>query len=646
MKVPLRTRTATCSCASRNGTPSRTRASPAAVGLYVLEANPRASRTVPFVAKATGVPLVDHACRLLLGEKLEDLGLPERAGAGPDRQAAAGPLSFVGNAASSILTAGPEPAAVSSVDLAGREPRKRVVRALAIRAQNREPACAPVQALVEEATGDLRDDFDELTFLARAARARLGALVAELDGAGDALHAGSGAAVKAVALDQVRRYDALLARLAQAGARAAGPPDRRRLAELSVEQASLADLARTLQALVGPLVSACDWQSPPFLSSTRAGTGPRAARITPHWNDYKRDRHLDAAAYERAYVAELVDGPADARALLTSCGMAAFTTILAFLGAKRHLDGPVVIGRGLYHETKLLLRRAVGDRIDEVDEADTDEVLRAIAELRPGAIFLDSLCNTTWAPMPDLQAVVRFLHAQQSGPQGLDAVLVVDNTGLGASCQPLARLGAQPSPRVIVFESLLKYAQLGLDRVNAGVIVARGGDAEALSSYREHLGTNVADVAAGCLPPPDRSVLERRLHRLGRNADRLAECLHDAALRLPVEIVHPSLPAHPAYARARRLRFRGGCVSIAYEPADVSRLGPRLLETAIFEARRRRVTLVGGSSFGFDATRIYLTAAPADCGEPFVRIAAGTENRLEIERVGEVLARALRRTLG
>jgi len=46
--------------------------------VYVLEANPRASRTIPFVAKATGVPLVDHACRLLLGEQLADLGLPER----------------------------------------------------------------------------------------------------------------------------------------------------------------------------------------------------------------------------------------------------------------------------------------------------------------------------------------------------------------------------------------------------------------------------------------------------------------------------------------------------------------------------------------------------------------------------------------
>jgi carbamoyl-phosphate synthase large subunit len=47
--------------------------------LFVLEANPRASRTVPFVSKATGIPLVDHACRLLLGASLADLDLSERA---------------------------------------------------------------------------------------------------------------------------------------------------------------------------------------------------------------------------------------------------------------------------------------------------------------------------------------------------------------------------------------------------------------------------------------------------------------------------------------------------------------------------------------------------------------------------------------
>jgi carbamoyl-phosphate synthase large subunit len=44
--------------------------------LYVIEANPRASRTVPFVSKAVGLPLAKLACRLVLGERLADLGLP------------------------------------------------------------------------------------------------------------------------------------------------------------------------------------------------------------------------------------------------------------------------------------------------------------------------------------------------------------------------------------------------------------------------------------------------------------------------------------------------------------------------------------------------------------------------------------------
>jgi carbamoyl-phosphate synthase large subunit len=45
-------------------------------GLYVLEVNPRASRTVPFASKAIGVNLVEGACRLAAGERLRDLGLP------------------------------------------------------------------------------------------------------------------------------------------------------------------------------------------------------------------------------------------------------------------------------------------------------------------------------------------------------------------------------------------------------------------------------------------------------------------------------------------------------------------------------------------------------------------------------------------
>ena len=44
--------------------------------IYIIEADPRASRTVPFVSKATGVPLAKMAARIMAGERIADLGLP------------------------------------------------------------------------------------------------------------------------------------------------------------------------------------------------------------------------------------------------------------------------------------------------------------------------------------------------------------------------------------------------------------------------------------------------------------------------------------------------------------------------------------------------------------------------------------------
>ena len=50
-------------------------------GLHVIEANPRASRTVPFVSKAIGLPVAKLACRIMLGERIADLGLPRASAA-------------------------------------------------------------------------------------------------------------------------------------------------------------------------------------------------------------------------------------------------------------------------------------------------------------------------------------------------------------------------------------------------------------------------------------------------------------------------------------------------------------------------------------------------------------------------------------
>jgi len=47
--------------------------------VYVLEVNPRASRTVPFVSKAIGVPLAKLAAKIMAGKRLKDLGFTEEA---------------------------------------------------------------------------------------------------------------------------------------------------------------------------------------------------------------------------------------------------------------------------------------------------------------------------------------------------------------------------------------------------------------------------------------------------------------------------------------------------------------------------------------------------------------------------------------
>ena len=42
--------------------------------VYVIEVNPRSSRTVPYISKVTGIPMVDLATKIMLGETLKSLG--------------------------------------------------------------------------------------------------------------------------------------------------------------------------------------------------------------------------------------------------------------------------------------------------------------------------------------------------------------------------------------------------------------------------------------------------------------------------------------------------------------------------------------------------------------------------------------------
>ncbi len=500
-------------------------------------------------------------------------------------------------------------------------------------ARRRWPAPA---GLLAAALADLDADFGELLWLCASAEERLAELGAELVEA--CPYRETHELVMRGIFSSRRRYRAIARRLRlmRVDCGCAGPSSSF-VDELTAQRAALADRLRAEQAVLAALLTAADWQSPSFLHSLMPAAGSQVGRITAHWNDYKRDRHLEGEAYERRYLEAMVDGSGELRALLTGCGMAAFTTIVSFLMLEGKLCAPVIAGTGIYHETRLLLERALPGRVRFVDEGDTAALLRAIDEARPSAVFLDSLSNTKRMPLPELAPVMEQL-------QGTDTYLIVDNTGLSVACQPFALAGQ--SVRLLVFESLLKYAQLGLDRVNAGVIIARADDGERLDDYREHLGTNIADIAVHALPRPDRPALERRLRRLQRNALFLAQRLTRQA-PTGVSIIYPGLCSHPCAKVAASLEFRGSCLSISFRERE--RDGDRglvreraLVQAAVAEAATREVQLLAGSSFGFDTTRIYLTAATAERGEPFIRIAAGTEHRLALEALAEVLARAIR----
>lgn len=60
--------------------------------LYVLEVNPRSSRTVPFLSKITGVPIVDWATQVILGRKWEEIGIPRGLWPVSDRVAVKAPV--------------------------------------------------------------------------------------------------------------------------------------------------------------------------------------------------------------------------------------------------------------------------------------------------------------------------------------------------------------------------------------------------------------------------------------------------------------------------------------------------------------------------------------------------------------------------
>lgn len=391
---------------------------------------------------------------------------------------------------------------------------------------------------------------------------------------------------------------------------------------------------RLLLADFASLMIASDWQSPSYNFSLCSQAGRQTGKITGTVNDYKRDVHLDERVYEKEYIRQYIDARFKFRlsAFLVASGQAAFQTILTYLESEGKLHGNVLSGQASYFQYKQILKGTFGKNLIEVTEDDTKGILASIKKYKPKAVFLDSLCNSSQISVPDIAAIMKFICRESRK----EIYFIVDNTCLSVYCQPFNWRIINRNVHLVTFESLNKYHQFGLDRVTAGIIVCHTRDAAGIYEYRKHAGTNISDFSLFCLPRPKRELLEIRLQRHQKNALSLAQFLDSGK----VQVIYPGLPQHPGYPILKKRGFFGSFLNLNLKNNNPIQI-KSFIRKAINIAKKEKVSLVVGTSFGLNTTRIYLTSLWTKYGRPFLRISAGTESLKELEKLKSVFKKAL-----
>ena len=390
-------------------------------------------------------------------------------------------------------------------------------------------------------------------------------------------------------------------------------------------------LLRYWAVFAGGLTISADWQSPGFVHSLISEAGRQTGKIKGTINDYKRDVHLDEKEFEEMFLKEYVTAKNKyfLKSYLTNSGQAAFQTILTYFLSENKLKGKVLVGKSSYFQYKQILAGTYGRNLIEAEETDTKGVLDRVEDDSISAIFLDSLCNSATISVPDLETIISYLNKNIKH----NLYLIIDNTCLSVFCQPF-NLKKNRKIHLLTFESLNKYYQFGLDRVTAGIIVCENKDAGGIFEYRKHAGTNITDSSVYALPRPKRKILAKRIERHQRNAMKLAEYLSQV------------IPGRAGESKIKKIIYpgQGSFLNIRFKQKyNTPGVMIKFLNTVISTAKKQNVNIIGGTSFGLNTTRIYLTAIWSKYSAPFLRISAGTEDILEVNKICEVFAEAIRR---
>src|SRR3989338_2750158 len=412
--------------------------------------------------------------------------------------------------------------------------------------------------------------------------------------------------------------------------------------KIRAEKHQYQDLVRIITKLSAALITATDWQSPSFDFSLSPAAGRQTGKISGTVNDYKRDVHLDEKYYEEAYVREYIDAKYKffLKAYLTNSGQAAFQTILTYLSSENKIAGKVMVGRSSYFQYKQILKGIFGWKTILIPEMNNKVIMERIRKEKPGVIFIDSLTNSAEIAVPDLNSILDYIYRTAEK----DIYIIIDNTCLAVSCQPFLLRKTNKKVHLITFESLNKYYQFGLDLVTAGVIICDNREAGGIFEYRKHAGTNISDTSVYALPKPNRKLLKKRLNKHQRNAQELAKYLSETDRQGDKieKIIYPGLDNHPAYDWSKELEFKGSFLNIKFkEQYDNPKYMKKLMDLVIKTGRQKEVNIIGGTSFGLNTTRIYLTSLLTKFGKPFLRVSLGTEDYLTLTKIKAVFGKVI-----
>ena len=397
-----------------------------------------------------------------------------------------------------------------------------------------------------------------------------------------------------------------------------------------------------------------EWQSISYESSKRAQIYRSEELGYKGILGYKRVHYPALISYEKDFVKEFFENNeknSSLISLMTNSGQGAFLTIREMIAIAVPKSPSVLLSPHTYYETRTLVSNACGWRSVFFECDNESSILQQVQKERPDVLMLEPYYCSETVSFLDVHFLVNALNNIKIDKK---LYVVIDSTMMSGAIQPFNAYFTNPNVEVILFESMIKYREFGIDRVNAGFVVAPKKFLRRLINSRAITGTILDEISLNLLPRITKSRLTSRMNTIYRNALYISQELQkfaDNQANILVEgIEFPGIPSHKDYQKFQKSRcpYLNGIINLKFDKDYYSNFATMLffISKVIEDAKDANISISHGTSFGFDHTR--LAVADSSGGEftyPFIRISVGRENFRDIVILTKILKNNIQKYL-